>query len=296
MKQRTTVIFYVLSVYVILQFLWWGYHLIELTRELSTESSPVNKRIAMILGEGAVFLLILFFGIWQIRRAIRKDLRLSKRQNNFLLSVTHELKTPLAANKLYIQTVKKRTFSKEQQDQILLKAIEENDRLERMIDNMLNATRLENNVLKPSKEQVNLSQLAANVVERFQQLAPSATFGVNVDATLEISADRLMIEMILDNLVENALKYAGNTAEITLYAHASGTGIQFGVKDNGPGVEVAERREIFQKFYRSGNEDTRTQKGSGLGLYIVSEFVKLHQGVIVYTPNTPNGADFQVTL
>ena len=147
MNRRTALIFYVLSVYVVVQFIWWGYHLIELTSEVANESSQVSKRVTMIIGEGGVFLILLLIGIWQIRRSIRKELKLSEKQNSFLLSVTHELKTPLAANKLYIQTITKRELSKEQINELLAKAIEENTRLERMIDNILNASRLENNVL-----------------------------------------------------------------------------------------------------------------------------------------------------
>ena len=139
MNRRTALIFYVLSAYVVIQFLWWGYRIIELTNELAKESTEISSRVRMILGEGSVFLLLLLIGIWQIRRSIRKELKLSTRQNNFLLSVTHELKTPLAANKLYIQTIQKRDLSKEQTNDLLKKSIEENARLEYMIDNILNA-------------------------------------------------------------------------------------------------------------------------------------------------------------
>ena len=87
MNRRTALIFYVLSVYVVVQFIWWGYHLIELTEEVIKPDALISKRVAMILGEGTVFLILLLFGIWQIRRSIRKELKLSERQNNFLLSV-----------------------------------------------------------------------------------------------------------------------------------------------------------------------------------------------------------------
>ena len=114
MNRRTALIFYVLSVYVVVQFVWWGYHLIELTSQINDSSDLVSKRVVMIIGEGAIFLLLILIGIWQIRRSIKKELALSKRQKNFLLSVTHELKTPLAANKLYIQTVTKRNLNHKQ--------------------------------------------------------------------------------------------------------------------------------------------------------------------------------------
>lgn len=293
MKQKTALIFYVLSAYVLVQFIWWGFHLIELTDALSEQSEGIRSRVTMVIGEGAVFILILLIGIWQIRRAIKRDLKLSQRQNNFLLSVTHELKTPLAANKLYIQTVTKRDLSKEQSNQLLNKAIEENDRLERMIDNILNASRLENNVLKLSKEQFDFSQLAKSSVERFRHIS-GADLHCEVAENTMISGDRLLVETIVNNLIENALKYAGNNVRIEVYAQQQGNKTIFGVKDQGPGVSTVDQSEIFKKFYRSGNEDTRTQKGSGLGLFIVFQLVKLHQGTVTYLDNTPQGANFQI--
>ncbi|TNE74462.1 MAG: two-component sensor histidine kinase, partial [Bacteroidetes bacterium] len=137
MNRRTAIIFYVLSAYVVIQFIWWGYHIIQLTGEVSQENSNIGKRIVMIMGEGAVFLLLLIIGIWQIRRSILRELKLTARQKNFLLSVTHELKTPLAANKLYLQTVLKRDLSKDQTNELVSKAVSENARLEHMIDNIL---------------------------------------------------------------------------------------------------------------------------------------------------------------
>lgn len=295
MKGRTRLIFYVLSVYVIVQFIWWGYHMIDLTKEVSVESQLIGKRVTMILGEGAVFLLILFVGIWQIHRSIRKDLKLTERQNNFLLSVTHELKTPLAASKLYVQTILKRELSKEQTKQILQKAIEENDRLERMIDNILNASRLESKALILAKEEIDLSQLIPQTIDRFSSITRSTNLTSQVEQGCIISADRLMLETILNNLIENALKYAGNDSPISVYAHSKNGTIEFGVIDEGPGIPDQHQLDVFQKFFRIGNEDTRTQKGSGLGLYIVAELVRLHQWTILYKSNTPKGAHFIIS-
>ncbi|MFK7784647.1 MAG: sensor histidine kinase [Crocinitomicaceae bacterium] len=292
MKGRTAAVLYVLSAYVILQFIWWGYHIIDLTQEVSEKSDIVNKRVTMIIGEGAVFLLILVVGIWYVRRSMIRDIKLSERQSNFLLSVTHELKTPLASNKLYLQTIVKRELKKEQRDQLLIKAIEENDRLERMIDNILNASRLENKALQVTKEVFEFKPLATSSVDRFKQLAPNADFTLEIDSKTTINGDRLLIETILNNLIENALKYAGSDAKIVIFNHQG----QFGVKDNGPGVSSEDQTEIFKKFYRSGSEDTRTQKGSGLGLYIVSKLVQLHGGTITYSDNDPNGACFTIAL
>ncbi|MDX2359735.1 MAG: HAMP domain-containing sensor histidine kinase [Crocinitomicaceae bacterium] len=296
MNKRTALIFYVLSVYVVVQFVWWGYHLIELTSEVSAQSSHVSKRVIMIMGEGGVFLLLLLVGIWQIRRSIRKELKLSERQNNFLLSVTHELKTPLAANKLYLQTIAKRDLSKEQSEELLKKAIEENTRLERMIDNILNASRLENNVLKPEKESINLSELIEQVATRFNAIIGKDLVQFETSDNVIMQGDRFMIETILNNLVENALKYSGKELPVMIYATNDGQELVLGVKDEGPGIDKEFQQVIFKKFFRIGNEEVRTQKGSGLGLFIVSELVRMHGGTVKCLNNEPKGTNFQIRL
>ena len=296
MNKRTAIIFYILSIYVIIQFIWWGYHLIELTQELVQKDELISKRVTMILGEGTVFLVILFLGIWQIRRSIYKELRLSERQNNFLLSVTHELKTPLAANKLYIQTINKRELSKDQQNDLLRKAIDENRRLENMIDNILNASRLENNALSIEKEKFNLNTLIKEIITRFNTFNNKKIIEAILTENIDCFGDKFMIETILNNLIENALKYAGVEHKITVYATVKKKMICFGVKDLGPGIRKDLRSRIFEKFYRIGSEEIRSQKGSGLGLFIVSELVKMHKGELLCLENIPNGSNFEINI
>lgn len=296
MKRQTGIFFYVLGLYVVLQFAWWGFHLIELTEELKRDSSDVSKRVIMIIGEGLVFFSILIFGLWKIRSSIKKDLQLSERQNNFLLSVTHELKTPLAANKLYLQTIQKRNLDEEKRKNLMEKAIQENERLEGMIENILNASRLENNALKAHKEEINVSALFEQLAERFQKRNQQELLILNLEKDLVAKIDIFFIETIINNLLENALKYGGASGNIELYLFRKADRLIFGVKDQGPGIPREEIKEVFEKFYRSGNEDTRQQKGSGLGLFIVAELVRMHQGKVNYKENTPRGANFEITL
>lgn len=296
MNKRTALIFYVLSAYVVVQFIWWGYHIIELTNELNEKESLIGKRVTMIMGEGAVFLLLLLVGIWQIRRAIKKELDLSLRQKNFLLSVTHELKTPLAANKLYIQTVNKRDLDVNQRNELLGKAIDENMRLERMIDNILNASRLENDSLNPTFEEFDVVKLLHSVAERFTLIHHAKKIHVEAKDELIIKADRYMMETVLGNLTENALKYAGAESDITLYAYKQDGKTMLGVKDTGPGIPKGIRLDIFKKFFRAENEETRTQKGTGLGLYIVAQLVRMQNGTIDCIDNLPKGVNFIITL
>lgn len=296
MKRQTGIFFYILGLYVVLQFAWWGFHLIELTEELKSDSTDVSKRVIMIIGEGLVFFSILLFGLWKIRSSIKKDLQLSERQNNFLLSVTHELKTPLAANKLYLQTIQKRNLDEEKRKNLMEKAIQENERLEGMIENILNASRLENNALKPHKEEIDVTALFEQVAERFQKRNQQELIVLNLEKDIIANLDVFFVETIVNNLLDNALKYGGSSGKIELYLVKKAQRLVFGVKDQGPGIEKEEIKKMFEKFYRSGNEDTRQQKGSGLGLFIVAELVRMHHGKVSYKENTPRGANFEIQL
>ena len=295
MKQ-TTFFFYALSVYVLLQFSWWGYHLIELTKATDTNASIVDKRIMMVVGEGAVFFLLLLIGLWKIRSSIRKEFELSQRQNNFLLSATHELKTPIAANKLYLQTIQKRNPSEEMRSDLLNKALKENQRLEQLIDNILNAARVENRALQPIKESVDLVPFINALVVQFRKRYPNATIEVTQAPQKTVHFDVFMIETVLSNLVDNAVKYSHDNAQIQINASLTATQVLLTVSDIGIGIKQEDQTAIFSKFYRIGNEETRTQKGSGLGLFIAQEFLKLHGGSIQYKQNSPTGSIFQLTL
>ncbi|MEY4603641.1 MAG: hypothetical protein RIT43_933 [Bacteroidota bacterium] len=296
MKRQTVLIFYLLGVYVILQFGWWGYHLIELTEELKKAPSETAKRTAMVLGEGLVFFGILLLGLWKIRSSIRKELQLARNQNNFLLSVTHELKTPLAASRLYLQTLQKHGLQEEKRGEILDKALESNHRLEALIDNILNATRLEHNALTPTKSDLTPSLLIDQVLHSFKKQYPKAKLEVEVAENLVVSSDKFFLESILTNLIDNAIKYAGEEALIHISARKDLHSFTFEISDNGPGIPDTEKKAVFHKFYRSGLEETRSQKGSGLGLFIVAELVRLLGGTIELSRSTYGGAKFLVIL
>ena len=296
MKRQTVIIFYLLGVYVFLQFAWWGYHLIELTSELKKAPTETAKRTVMVLGEGLVFFIILLLGLWKIRSSIRKELQLTKNQNNFLLSVTHELKTPLASTRLMLQTMRKHDLSDEKRNDLLEKALEENHRLETLIDNILNATRLEHNALRPALEKFNLSEKVKEICSRFQKRHSNTPFNLQIADSITAMADVFFMDCILSNLLDNAVKYAGTQGAITVELSQNNSEVHLSVSDNGAGIPEEEKGSIFRKFYRSGNEEIRLQKGSGLGLYIVSELVRLQNGTILLSQSENGGAKFQVTL
>ena len=295
MKRQTAIFFYVLSAYVVLQFAWWGYHLIELSQELTEDGTTSNQRVLMIVGEGSVFFLILLLGLWKIRSSIQKDIRLSQRQSNFLLSVTHELKTPLASNKLYLQTLlKRKNLERNQQEELLEQAITENKRLEGMIENILTATRIENHRLELNFETIALDQEIKRIVENWSRERTKVQ--LNLKENVFASVDPFVVEVAVVNLLENAFKYGGETPAIEVSLEKETDHIYISIKDQGIGIPAKFKDSIFDKFVRIGNEETRIQKGTGLGLYIVKELLKIHGGSISYSDNEPRGSHFKIVL
>lgn len=294
MKRQTAIIFYFLAAYVVLQFAWWGYHIIELTEYTGTESATISKRIVMIIGEGMVFFLILIFGLIKIRSSIKKDLELAERQKNFLLSVTHELKTPVAANKLFWQTILKRELSPEKRSEIAEKALNENERLEQLIDNILNASRIENKSLGKVNEFIDVKSLIEKIADRYKSHKIHLETHLPSES-IPILGDEFLLETSLINLIENAFKYGENSL-VTISLTKKDSLIEINIADQGPGIPVEFRKRIFEKFYRIEQEETRSQKGTGLGLFITHEFIRLLGGTITCLPNTPKGTIFQIQL
>lgn len=295
MKRQTAIFFYVLSAYVVLQFVWWGFHLIELSTELAESDNQSNKRVIMIIGEGSVFFLLLILGLWKVQTSIKKELYLSQRQSNFLLSVTHELKTPLASSKLYIQTLlKHKNLSPEKQENLLKEALNSSRRLEGMIENILTATRIENHKIELVKTKLDLSQFISDTVEKWN--LNRLEIQMSIQSNVWVNVDQFVIETVLVNLLDNGMKYGSKTPELEVYLYEEKDAVLFGVKDHGIGVPDKFKTQIFERFTRIGNEETRTQKGTGLGLYIVAELLSFHNAKIECLDNRPNGSDFKVTL
>jgi len=293
MKKQTALFFYFLGAYVVAQFTWWGYHLIDLSSQLYDTIDQSNKMI-MIIGEGSVFFLILLFGLWKIRQSIQNDILVSKRQNDFLLSVTHELKTPLTSNKLLLQTLFKRdSLEREKQKSLITQAIQENNRLEEMIENILTAARIENHRLNLNLEHIDLSNEIKRIVANWS--SSRVEIDLAIEENVMANVDLFVIETVLSNLLDNALKYAGKGASIEVYLYQKEGKIVWGVKDNGIGIPPQYKSDIFNKFVRIGNEETRLQKGTGLGLFIVKNLILMHGDQISYLANTPRGAHFKIT-
>ena len=290
---RSLLIFYLLVGYVVLQFSWWAYHIYTLAQEVGKEESFVQRKIMMIAGEALVFFLILAVGVYFVRKAFNKELELAKEKKNFILSVTHELKTPIASSKLFAETILTREIPKEKRDDILDKIIKDQTRLEKLVENILLISKVEEHKQHLEREKVNCREFIESVIKGLG-LAENAKF--DVGSEIEIKIDRFYFTSVIQNLHENAIKYSTGKEEIVWSAQQLGNSIFIQIKDQGIGVPFDQREKIFDLFHRIGDENTRDTKGTGVGLYIVQKIVALHRGIIKTKDNQPQGSIFEIEL
>jgi signal transduction histidine kinase len=251
----------------------------------------------MILGEGSVFMLLLVFGTFQLFRTFNKEVLLARQQNNFLLSITHELKSPLASIKLSLQTLEKRVVVEEKYQKLISNSLDDVDRLQSLVDNILFAARMENHSYLFEQREENISDLIEHLIEKFRiNIGNSRSIHVSIQPGLEGSVDKEAIRSAFINVLENAYKYSSLNSLIQINFYKKENSLVFEVKDEGKGIALHERHNIFQKFYRIGNEETRNTKGTGLGLFIVKKVIESHNGKIVIEDNSPKGTVFKIYL
>jgi signal transduction histidine kinase len=287
--KRPFVIFYALIIYAIAELIWWGYMLVMLQ----------PQRTAMILGEGSMFILVFTVGAISLHKSIKRERRLQEQKKNFLLSVTHELKSPLASIKLLLQTIQKRDLTKQQVHDFINKSLLDIERLDDMVENMLLASKIDNRSYTFPKAEFNLSGLVDNIVNRLQLNKCDLTqqlINAEIEPKIEITGDKFALTSVVTNLIENAIKYSGPCEVVDVKLYSREGKIFLEVADHGIGIADAEKSRIFDRFYRVGSEETRNTKGTGLGLYIVKEVLDKHEASISVKDNDPQGSIFEVVF
>ncbi|MCJ0742786.1 sensor histidine kinase [Pedobacter montanisoli] len=286
--KKSIIIFYVLLFYALGQLISWGMLVVKIDA----------SRLPMIMGEGAVFLFLLGIGAYFIHSSITKEEKLHENQQNFLLSVTHELKSPLAAIKLSLQTIAKRELDREMQISLIRNSLKDVERLDDLVENMLLATKIESRTYSFPKEEFDFSDLVTKIIDRLQVHACGSEqlIKTKIEHEIKVIGDKFALSSVVTNLVENAIKYSGPCAEITVELCQNDGKPFLSVADKGMGVPDSEKLHIFDKFYRVGDENVRKSKGTGLGLFIVKEVLQNHDADISVKDNVPHGAIFEVTF
>lgn len=255
-----------------------------------------KRKTAQYTGEGVTFFLLIMAGAVFVFRAVRRELRISREQQHFMMAVTHELKTPIAVAKLNLETMQKRKLDEIQQQRLIQTTLEETNRLNALCNNMLLSSQIEAGGYRITNEETNFSELISNCVQDFVRRYPQQKLETSIATEIFVSGDRLLLQMLVNNLIENAIKYGAKESPVSVNLFGEADTIFFSVKDQGKGIAEEEKKKIFSKFYRVGNAATRAAKGTGLGLYLCKRIAAQHNANISVTDNTPSGAIFTVTL
>lgn len=251
----------------------------------------------MIFGEASVFIISLVIGIWLINRGYNKEIEIADQRRNFLLSITHELKSPIASIQLVLETFLKRKLTTEQIEKLGKNGIQDSIRLNELVNNLLLAAKLES-AYEPQLETIHIDELTEDLVNKLSEKFPSVLITKDIQAGVPaMQGDKMGLVSVITNLIENAIKYNSNEEpEINVQLKQNSEFTLLTFKDNGIGISDKEKKKIFTRFYRVGSEDTRKTKGTGLGLYIVEQIVKAHQGKIHLKDNKPTGSIFEILL
>ncbi|MBL7778961.1 MAG: hypothetical protein JNK66_11790 [Chitinophagales bacterium] len=316
-------IFHIVFGYIIVFALWWGYLLfsknesvyrekVELQGIMFSKSNPgedfkstaeygvihskYKRQCLMILLEGSVFIVLMIAGLLRVRKVFKREIELAQQQKNFLLSITHELKSPLSTIKLSLQTLVKRKLEEEQQARMIGGSLDDLQRLEGLVDNILFAAKMEQEQHGFSMDAINIAEIVCKVCERISTNKKGVEVQVLAPAQLIATGDLLGFTSVVMNLVENAIKYSPEKSIVRVSLQSINSNVVLRVSDNGIGIPDEEKSKIFNKFYRVGNENTRTTKGTGLGLYIVKKYIEIFDGSIEVYNNQPCGTTFEIKL
>jgi K+-sensing histidine kinase KdpD len=319
--RRATIIYWLLLTYIVAALVWWFISLEKQNRqmrdlrvvqletsvaiisdsavyrsELKKIKDDYDRNRAKYIGEGSVFLILLLIGAGFVYRSVRQQFRLHRQQQNFMMAVTHELKTPISVVRLNLETLQKYSLDPEKQKKLIRNTLDEISRLNSLTNNILVSSQLEGEGYKSSKEELDLSDLLNDCIRGFRNNFPDRSFVEQIEPDADIRGDALLLQMLINNLLENAIKYSPKEGKITASLQKTNNTILLAIADEGPGIPDHEKKKIFSKFYRIGNESTRKTQGTGLGLYLCSRIAASHNADISMTNNTSGGSTFAVAF
>ena len=311
----TTYVYWFLLSYLIAALAWWFIELWQQneamyeirTSTLDLQDPPHSRKMdalrdelernrAQYIGEGVAFLVLTAAGAVFVFRSVRKGIRMKDAQQNFMMAVTHELKTPIAVTRLNLETLNRHRLDEEKRRHIIDRALQETTRLNDLCENILLSSQLDAGGFKVNSEDIDLDAALTESVHDFRTRFPERTMEAHMDSKSIVRADRLLLTLALNNLIENAIRYSPGNTTVTVTSASLGDAAEIRVSDLGPGIPREEKGRIFDRFYRMGAENRRTSKGTGLGLYLTRRIVRDLGGDIHVEDNVPMGTAFVIRL
>ena len=308
-----TLVYWVLLVYIVAALVWWFISLSKqnermsllLINELKHDDPSYivkaekildskKRKTTQYVGEGITFFALILVGAVFVYRATRRQIKLSQQQQNFMMAVTHEFKTPIAVTQLNLETLQKRKLEEPQRQKLITNTLQEANRLNTLCNNILLASQLDAGAYKVSLSELDMSNLVQSIVHEYTDRFPNRSIVNKITPEIYLMGEPLLLQMMINNLLDNALKYTPKDKQIIVNLSTQGNQVLLAVADQGPGIPKEERLKIFEKFYRIGNESTRTAKGSGLGLFLCKKIAEDHDAYIKVSDNQPEGSIFSV--
>ena len=257
--------------------------------------SELFSHRAMVLAEGAFFLVIMVMALGLILRTARRESYLALQQSNFLHAVTHEFRSPLQSLRLAVESLVRRP-DPERAPRYAAGMLEDLSRLDSLVENVLTVGRVEARAFDARPRTIDLAAAVRRELEQLGKTGadPSDWLEVRLPDTLTADADPAALHTILVNLLENARKY-GDGKKVVLSMDSENAYAVLRVRDQGQGFRPQDRAHLFERFWRAGDERVRTQSGAGLGLYVVSELARAQGASVDASSEGPGrGAEFLV--
>lgn len=268
-----------------------GWVLLNVFSALDPQKNNRAEIYWILLSVGAILFAFLLAGVILYLIWIIQNINLNRRQSNFIDAVTHELKTPIASLKLYLQTLNRRSVEGPQRQQFYQTMMEDVDRLDRLINQLLDVARLQRVDQEPMpKEWVSIDTVIRDNIESLtkQHGISSDVFRFS-DCECELYVQRVDLDVLLRNVMDNAIKYASASPEVEIRVECERDQAVINVSDNGVGIPRHLRRKIFSRFYRAGDELERKKPGVGLGLFLVRSIVERLRGSITVAERGKGG-------
>ncbi len=293
-----TTVYWFLLVYMIAALVWWFVALQQQSHQMAVyklqelkaddpawmqKSAAITedekRKNAQFIGEGSAFLLVILIGAVFVYRAVRRQLTMT---------------TPIAVAKLNLETLQKHKLEENKQQKLIQATLQEANRLNTLTNNILISSQLEGGGYELAREELDFSLLAATCIQDFHNRFPDRKIETSIEEDTDIKGDSLLLQILVNNLLENAVKYAPKETTIFLSVAKKNAEAILQVKDEGPGIADEEKKKVFERFYRIGNEQVRKTTGTGLGLYLCKKIALDHNADINVTNNHPAGSIFTV--
>jgi len=270
----------------------------KLTGDLFDAAS--RRQVALYLWGGLLGIVLIGAFSFVAARYVSRQMRLTRLKNDFVATVSHELKTPLASMRVFVDTLLDGRVEGEAQAKEYLGLIaKENERLSRLIDNFLTFSRMERNKQTFEREEIAPGEIVAAAGESVKERCERPGCKLTIDVARDlpgIIGDKGALVTVLVNLLDNAYKYSGDEKEIAIRVFAEEGKVCFSVADNGVGISRRDRKRIFERFYQADQSLSRAGGGCGLGLAIVKFIVDAHGGTIDVASEPGKGSVFAVRL